>query len=839
MRRNVTTQAQPFASLQQLIGMKREPGPEPICSIQPTDCSSLLLSYSSKHNVPASANLGPKHTTYEPFIVDDFPRCQTNTVGCGKPGADCAVFGTGIQLLYWPQTWAGGYCGDHKSIVTLGPTIPGKSNTATYGNYTLTSPTVYIKYSVMSARDICETGVGPTLTDGIFPIASDRVYSKVPYFMTNIPWEGPSGLMHIGREVGLTNAMVGSWPNLDPNYGDARVPVTYPDLDPETVPALPYFQREMLGGDPWCYYGGCPTMVPWNYFPRLDVPAEARSLAQEWASCTLAWGAMDDPPTAVAKMPTEASPTMSATATVTVPAHPRITATAVFSTKGPTAVRPTSTLVVPHDSPSPDGPRTKQPAEGETASQDTNHIRTKPIRPPVVETKRPSEIAPKQPSQSQHPSHEDPSPQVDPSPAHKARISPAAQVPTLAPAVSVVPQANTRPVTVGGATLSPDGKSGYLVGTQTLEPGSGVFVSGTSYSVDPAGKSVFVDGKGTRLPAETKAIVVDGNTVTPGVGKVEVSGTTYSVDPAGKTVYVNGTPSPVQGKHSQQVEQSLSQGEVEVNGEIVTAIKAPNQRGNDAVYIVGATTITAGGRAKAIGDEVVLANQRGLIVKSPETEAVFTQGSMTFSVIKTTDAAGDTGVALVHETILPDGRTKTITDDQMITQGSKTVIPGVGTVSIGKSIIALLSDSQTNTIPFSTTNEKSTIQFSALDSDETVLAVSGTAMVFSEKVTSSDGSRITEYIHGNTTLTATTMGKGTAREVQFVEIDAKTSATSSAPVSVSGIAAGSRIAAAAASPTAELKPTSTSDGVRANSMGSIHLFLSIGLTTLIFVCTQC
>lgn len=69
---NVTTLERPFASLQQVYYEKAYPTATPNCSIQPTDCASLLQSYSSKHQVPASVSLGPIHTSYEPFILGKY-----------------------------------------------------------------------------------------------------------------------------------------------------------------------------------------------------------------------------------------------------------------------------------------------------------------------------------------------------------------------------------------------------------------------------------------------------------------------------------------------------------------------------------------------------------------------------------------------------------------------------------------------------------------------------------------------------------------------------------------------------------------------------------------------
>lgn len=65
------------------------------------------------------------------------------------------VYGQNVQLFHWPQAWADidgtpgegeyGYClklwGQRESL-TLGPTIPGKPNTAVSGTMTFTSPTV-------------------------------------------------------------------------------------------------------------------------------------------------------------------------------------------------------------------------------------------------------------------------------------------------------------------------------------------------------------------------------------------------------------------------------------------------------------------------------------------------------------------------------------------------------------------------------------------------------------------------------------------------------------------------------------------------------------------------
>lgn len=216
----------------------------------------------------------------------DYPRCTTNSVACTSsylvPGADCHVGGD-VSLLYWPQSRRAGICSSDE-IVTMGPTIAGQPNTAVWQNLTITSPTVWIIYSSLSAVDNCENTIGPVLTSGRIPMQSTDLSTVIPWFLTNIPWDdSPSGWINIARSTGVLKAMREEWTGIDPSYLDHHVPLTVADLA-QPIPAAPYYQARVFHMDNACWSGGCPTIQAWgsNYAPVLALPSIATELRPEW-----------------------------------------------------------------------------------------------------------------------------------------------------------------------------------------------------------------------------------------------------------------------------------------------------------------------------------------------------------------------------------------------------------------------------------------------------------------------------------------------------------------------------------------------------------------------------
>lgn len=63
----------------------------------------------------------------------------------------------------------------------------------------------------------------PTLYDSYIAVESSMVSTKLPYFWTSIPWEGPGGLLEIARSTGIFNAkMEHGYSGINLNYADEQ-----------------------------------------------------------------------------------------------------------------------------------------------------------------------------------------------------------------------------------------------------------------------------------------------------------------------------------------------------------------------------------------------------------------------------------------------------------------------------------------------------------------------------------------------------------------------------------------------------------------------------------------
>ena len=118
-------------------------------------------------------------------------------------------------------------------------------------------------------------------------------------------------------------------------------------------------------------------------------------------------------------------------------------------------------------------------------------------------------------------------------------------------------------VVFGSATAVPLLAGGYVVGSQTLSPGSSaVEISGTVYSLPASGSSVVVDGKTTAIEktiatddalitlgsqvytavaASVPPLVIASRTLIPGGGDITISGTVFSLpSDATGSIVING-----------------------------------------------------------------------------------------------------------------------------------------------------------------------------------------------------------------------------------------------------------------------------------------------------------
>jgi hypothetical protein len=87
----------------------------------------------------------------------------------------------------------------------------------------------------------------------------------------------------------------------------------------------------------------------------------------------------------------------------------------------------------------------------------------------------------------------------------------------------------------------------FLIGTQTIKPGSAATESGTTYSLASSGGNIFVNGVLTTpsigslaVPPSTEDEFVIGSQTIQAGSAVTESGTTYSLAPSGNSVFIDG-----------------------------------------------------------------------------------------------------------------------------------------------------------------------------------------------------------------------------------------------------------------------------------------------------------
>jgi hypothetical protein len=113
-----------------------------------------------------------------------------------------------------------------------------------------------------------------------------------------------------------------------------------------------------------------------------------------------------------------------------------------------------------------------------------------------------------------------------------------------------VPGANTAPVlTINGRPITANPQGNYIIGTQTLIPGSqAIIVSGTpvSLAVVPVATTpaLTINGQ-TITPNPQGDFVIGSQTLTPGGAAITVSGTPISLAPIATAVVVGGTTTPL------------------------------------------------------------------------------------------------------------------------------------------------------------------------------------------------------------------------------------------------------------------------------------------------------
>jgi hypothetical protein len=126
---------------------------------------------------------------------------------------------------------------------------------------------------------------------------------------------------------------------------------------------------------------------------------------------------------------------------------------------------------------------------------------------------------------------------------------------------------NVAPIVIGEITASPASSEGYIVGSQTLIPGSSAIeVTGTTYSLQASDGIAVVNGQSVQIttlasptelavpivlggltgrPASSGAYIVADQTLSRGGSAIEISGITYSLAQSGESLVINGEATPI------------------------------------------------------------------------------------------------------------------------------------------------------------------------------------------------------------------------------------------------------------------------------------------------------
>ncbi|KAL1585181.1 hypothetical protein WHR41_06517 [Cladosporium halotolerans] len=293
------------------------------------DCWQQWSAYWSANSSASRAwtNIQVGMTTTKLFT--DYSYDFTSSVISGTT-TSCQINGGTVQLIYWPpasSTWING----NYSAITRNSSE--KATIVTLGT-TLTSPTVYVSFDSLYARDSCSL-FGKTHYDQIVAITNTANLSSL------YGWGRYNGL---GSPASFNFTDLYVTPVPDYIYqSQPRCASSYAMFDPRrgnqlTMPAN------------WT----CPRTAP--YDPILSIPMEVRDLDPDWANCIGGINGVYDPPIALTPADSIAKPTVPAgnpdTTTDAAPAStPKPTDPPV--TSKPEPAKPSDTSLPENQDPEP------------------------------------------------------------------------------------------------------------------------------------------------------------------------------------------------------------------------------------------------------------------------------------------------------------------------------------------------------------------------------------------------------------------------------------------------------------------------------------------------------
>jgi hypothetical protein len=394
----------------------------------------------------------------------DIPGCSTppplNLDQCGH----CGVLANKVELFYFPTSVVGGICGNRTTIVAT-PTGVGP-NVLTINGTVFTSGSVYLKFQDVHAKSDPRphggTPCGPTISEVLVSVPTKDVSSEARR-------EGP--LRYDFGDLGNGPEPFSVWRHF---YG-------YPCLTDSKI------------SDTWCSR----FTAPYEYEPNILWPTNILlTQIPLWSTCT-PMGLIYDPPQALTTVEGLLSPTTTIDPpkqTYSSPASPGSQIRTPFASA---TAEPQIGKEEPGNGPQEGQHGDSSPAQGSnepakpqhggnpTGEQDTKGPGNHPVPTSVHHSEDGRSSGNRYPSNGG--SDPDPTTIQEFNPAFQSGSATGLARTTIAPGAII--NVDNNPVTV----ISKDGY--FVIGLQTLRPGSAIIMSGTVIS------------------ANSQGLVVGGNTV--------------------------------------------------------------------------------------------------------------------------------------------------------------------------------------------------------------------------------------------------------------------------------------------------------------------------------------
>lgn len=217
------------------------------------------------------------------------------------------------------------------------------------------------------------------------------------------------------------------------------------------------------------------------------------------------------------------------------------------------------------------------------------------------------------------------------------------------------------PLVFDSAIATALSSGGFVVEGQTLTQGGAVTVAGTTYALPSSGSSIVINGQttafrpeasptvilgsATALHISSSAYVLGSQTLVPG-STITVSGTTYALPSSGNSVIINGQTTTIAAAATYVPGITLG-----------TQVYTPHPA-SASVLVIGSQTLSAGGSAITISGQTVsvpASASSGVVVVNGQTTTFSGSEVVAGSATLMVSQSAVTGVIVGSQTLLPGG----------------------------------------------------------------------------------------------------------------------------------------------------------------------------------------